>query len=1604
MNTPEHSPQPLGTQTRLGLRWHRRKAVALILVISFIVLLSALVVSFFSRVTTDLASSRAYAEGVTVRQLADSAVGVVMGQIREATTLKNACWGSQPGMIRTYRAAGGLPGPNAYAFYKLYSSHDLIVSGREIASFDPSLVDQSQSSAPVEVPLGTGGWDKQAAFFTDINEPVDVPDPSAGANSKTTIKRYPIFDPSVAAIYNPGTRPARPAWKVEGCEIALKASDRAGNDAPMPVRWVYILRDGTLTAPTPLTGPASGTTGLIAPWSTVGADKSKTGVPTKDNPIVGRIAFWTDDDSCKVNVNTAGGFLLPDGVTDEDDPTWQNNPNLYKNPSKKTKIEKSPGYYAGSFWDTPRVQTFFERGTNSVNAEDYRGGLSNSQPGQNEFQRYPGHPSTTSLGLVFKNLLPAGTTGFTSEKLYVLTPRLQPGGSKNGTVRLDVKFDEPLDIKTGYPPVATKKDPNPPTYHLFASVDEFFYSSNNASTNDLRVSAEDGINQWVAKYNATAVEKETALKKNTITPQLVDQTRFFLTANSRSPELNLFGRPRVAIWPVPTAKREANLQSRDIRNPSDDLIRFCATVGRDPNAIKQATTRQGEFIFDREDPYSSTVDFLLPRNQKIFSYLRDITSSAKGQIPGFGGSFETKYNGGVGGRDQILTEIFDYIRTVNQKDGSREKTIDEKAGPAGSALNNQLKAAARYAPHALVVPTRTTIDGRKVSGFGRYPTISEASVVFYHGGFICVPKAKSDLEKYAQGTLKDAQGKPMEIYGLTDKGGVRKIPGNPNELVIYDLNVVYPGAAPIRPSTAFHPLPFGKDAKWVSENVEKWTGQLVRAFVIFETFNPMQGYAPVDNFNNISLVNTTKIGTDNKFVRYNYTDPNKGFYVHELEIESNFSITTSTGTKKLTIGEGVAGGNKLKHTFTRTSGETYDGRNFGGTEGFFHTMQDSIGINPGAANYYKFQSPCADPLSGARVAFEDTTFQFSGGNMYLNISYEDKAGHNGQIIQKVTLTFPPGTNWPLPTAKFRNDANNNTDLGGFDARMKNFDADVVGQYGSKRNWDDYLTKNKGLPSGWAMAYHLPSRIAWASEWPHNPMGPKDSQGNVWGDGNHYTNAFMQILQPGDTIRSLVIGGGNPAASDPRIAALQQDVTTFQKHPDYDSPKHRAETLRRAAGGFYFDPSNTLAIYQDPPGVPTDATKSTTGSFIPLVGGAKYKPGFGPDLVRTETYNGKPFVAKRSDGGWADFDTGIGSFFDGAFAGKADEGNVAAYWYDEFWKVWHYVEPYFTWVYDNPLDTYFSPNRQVPGPVMFGSLSAPQGDWSKSGWQTLLFCPNPAGANHPGARQGQPPDHLLLDLFSMPVVEPYAISEPFSTAGKVNLNYPLVPFGYIKRTTALRAALHPLRVTAIPQNFLDGSKQFKYKGQDNNENLRYLIDRDETLKAFDLYFDKYKTNKNEGFFKSASQICDRYLYPKGLLVDGTSSVKATTGEGPIKAFWDQNQLTGDNVREKPYADLYPRITTKSNTYTVHYRVQTLRKRQYTGNAAGEAAYYRTFDERTDKVMSELRGHATIERYLDSEDARFQANYTPAKDKINVETESLEEAYRFRIISNKRFSPW
>jgi uncharacterized protein (TIGR02600 family) len=278
--------------------------------------------------------------------------------------------------------------------------------------------------------------------------------------------------------------------------------------------------------------------------------------------------------------------------------------------------------------------------------------------------------------------------------------------------------------------------------------------------------------------------------------------------------------------------------------------------------------------------------------------------------------------------------------------------------------------------------------------------------------------------------------------------------------------------------------------------------------------------------------------------------------------------------------------------------------------------------------------------------------------------------------------------------------------------------------------------------------------------------------------------------------------------------------------------------------------------------------------------------------------------------------------------------------------------------------------------MFGSL--PTGVKSGNAWRTLLFRPQ---ANHAGsgARFGgvNPPDHVLLEFFWMPVIEPYAISEPFSTAGKVNLNYQIFPFTNIRRASGLHAVLAGGDIAAIPNADLpnykvwpDASNKEVFWGKAQGKTWHYPIDAEKTLRQFDERF-----ARGEAFI-SPSEICDIHLIPAGT-VDSAAQ---------MEQFWADHRPTGDNTRERPYASIYPRLTTRSNTFRVHFIAQSITKTRSSGADTVRP------DE---KVTSEYRGSALIERYLDPQEEGLP-DYT-----VTGTAESLDSRHRFRVIETKKF---
>lgn len=361
---------------------------------------------------------------------------------------------------------------------------------------------------------------------------------------------------------------------------------------------------------------------------------------------------------------------------------------------------------------------------------------------------------------------------------------------------------------------------------------------------------------------------------------------------------------------------------------------------------------------------------------------------------------------------------------------------------------------------------------------------------------------------------------------------------------------------------------------------------------------------------------------------------------------------------------------------------------------------------------------------------------------------------------------------------------------------------------------------------------------------------------------------------------------------------------------------------------------------------------------------------------------------RADGGPGDWDTGYGMQKDGPYLNMPDIGDVSFVDIDDRKDQPRY--PYLTkedhFLTDQGAGNYYSPNRQIPSSMMLGSI--PTGVQRLLPWQTLLFNPKPEDESHPGhGKTGVVPDHVVADFFWMPVVEPYAISQPFTTAGKINLNYQIQPFTYIKRSTGIYALMKSTKFAAMGTRLYsqavdprpNANPNFQYLTDNADTRIRFAIDIPATLKQFEDKFD------SGDLFRIGTQICEINLYPKG---QGISSASG------MAAFWNNKTLTGDNLREKPYADIYPRVTTKSNSYTVHFKVQTLKKSSQSDPTQWIGG--------RDQVMGEYRGSALIERYIDINDDAFL-------DKENdfatqpIGDVNIDNFYKFRTISTKRFAP-
>ena len=451
----------------------------------------------------------------------------------------------------------------------------------------------------------------------------------------------------------------------------------------------------------------------------------------------------------------------------------------------------------------------------------------------------------------------------------------------------------------------------------------------------------------------------------------------------------------------------------------------------------------------------------------------------------------------------------------------------------------------------------------------------------------------------------------------------------------------------------------------------------------------------------------------------------------------------------------------------------------------------------------------------------------------------------------------------------------------------------------------------------------------------------------------YARATNPSYMPigGDILRSVELSHGDARLALMAETGLAAPFSDFERHEDYDDISKRFAHSMRGTDSRSF-------LWQG----------GTAGSYVAglsySVSGTTQQLNFG-DVTKVSTkafnYTSGPDIPSRITDlraqGWSgDFDNGIGNFPDGSFLNKPDEGSDSAS---------NTEIPYSRMKWET-ADGLFSPLRQVPSAVMFGSL--PTGVKANVPWRTLLFCPNPSDPGHRGFND--PPDHLLLDLFRMPVVEPYSMSGPASTDGKINMNYAIAPFSYIRRASAWYAVLEALKVFAIPDT---ASATYKNTTNAATPNMRFSVDVDETLKQFETRF------ANNEIFGSATEICSLFLVPQGETLAGVSNLG-------VGGYWSKHRLTGDNSREKPYAELYPKLTTQSNTYRLHMRVQTIPKSDAAPASGADFV-----------PRAEYRGSVLLERYLDLDDSRLTSNA------VDPDDDCLNEIYKFRILETRRFSP-
>jgi hypothetical protein len=1701
---------------------------ALLIVLGCVALLTILVTAFLLTAGTEFTTSNFYAKGVNTKLLSENVINLVMSQLREGArstdvnTSAPVAWASQPGMIRTYDNTG-----RPYKYFKLYSWNNMVGSG----SFDDS---QEAETPPA-------AWAGQPNVYTDLNEPVNG--------------LYPILDPGAEN-------------NVEGFSLNLPSGfTTATSLLPMPVKWLYILKDGTVTVGAPV---GAGTAVHITN-------------ATVTNPIIGRVAFWTDDETSKVNINTAS---------------------------------------EGIFWDQPYGNNTNEMGIHDKNSVAPFG-FAESIPSGEEFQRTPGHPATTSLSVVFgygtSPVLPDTSFGLSDANpqtwplsndaytsafapYFSLTPQYQSGGTQGGSLQ---DYAQAFIL---------------PSYRLYDSVDELAFDPGRQP-----LSSANGA-LYLAANGAAPPGRQTL----GITSQMIQQRRFFITAHSRAPEETLFGTPRVSLWPL-----QDSTQALVPRTAKDNLLAFCSTINNQPYYFQRAGFYQ--YRAAPGDPtqsspttppscVSSTEDFPaaptsalqtgVARNENLYAYLQALTGGNGGAattIPGFGGNFLTKYPGALdaGGkvtsdRDEILTEMFDFLRAgVNTFNSAPNVLPNYTYTPIVFGFSG-------YPPNpGEVIPIAINTNGEptpNTHGLGRTYNLGSLSLVFMAQAMalnngIPATKTTAAIPATPAGTPNPLNPKLMSIgvglpWAVTidpDQLAIifKGTPAAPSPCWLYwdtatraygayvyepsNTTTGNPALVAIEPSTnqpqvnasrQYVPLvSAGNDSNGnpgVIVTIADPETTAVQAFVLLNPHTILQG---IPSFAPSIRVRVT--GLDQLTLAVNgASSQNLGFpsgpnAVVPYSTSSN-AVTDSAGGFLTPFDFGqpadswnkgvVTSANSLNANATYNDGNPShsDFTNYplvgvpipvpaqspsecGGEDTSDNLAQTNP--KPQIAPPPPLQIHDLYPNGGSSI----NTMALTGGTLKIDVfdPNADLSTGTGTPIQTFYIKVPSMT-LPVPTIEMANTEGEACGAQGYQAasvtnnsvgpripgyvEMNPQNKPPVSPFGAMQtpavvptgtpigspypifttyNWNGFIYSNS------TPGVFQPLNYYWQQPWDVRSLSQRFSPW-LHSNGNSYNDVTPdRVICHGDVVRSFVpnptpgsidgdirLLGANPirpvpAGPTPNLATddyiplgagrSNAFYTSFPTQGPYTSVFIRMlHALRFDDGSQYVAGANLIATSQailQSPVVSGQYNAGPIGYIEGSGGGITQTSG---QLFPNETYpdGTTPNVTPELQGAFMDPDgkipgdwtLGQGPTFDGPIVQKSDEAMQPPS---------STVFPYYSTAVGNNglnyVDLSYSPNRQIASAISFGSL--PSRAVQGMPWCTLLFCPNPAANDngavdatlvHPGFGVGSgtgspqtgtpgpsdyppytlPPDHLFLDLFWMPVVEPYAISEPFSTAGKVNMNYEIVPFGgYIHRSTGLHAVLKSEQILAVPTHYNDlnfiaptattwpnyglsfGGSQPSFKasaffyedatwGYGGNPLYDYACryginlpatlgdtppsggDPNNTNYQASAFYQRF--NVLHDIFRSATEICNVFLVPeplKGLTYSPTATaveIPTDASYASMQKWWSNFKLTGDNGREDPYNRIYPRLTTKSNDFQVHMRVQVL------SQTPADRANGNFDTTGGDSVVGEYRGSAIVERYLDPN----QTN-PPLPDFATSfpgdPTSTVDNYVHYRVVSTQAFSP-